>query len=120
MGIRITRLPEAILFAQQIHSVIPEKEEHLEIYRQKQPSRTYRVITDEELIAEWQRMKEMLGRAPSYRDVLDLKKSHKTEYYPLTYNRHFGGIEVNGVRVRDSFRLAKANIEMYIANRDEE
>jgi len=117
-GIRIKKGDDATRFAQQVHSVIHDKERKLEDYRQVQPQKLHRFISAEEVVREWQRLREVFGHTPTRSEIRRFHNTGDTEYGPDVYSKHFGKTEINGTQTRGSFRLAKANIETYIVNKD--
>lgn len=90
-GVWICNLKDIRHFSQQVHSVIPEKEERLEHYRTRFPKRGFRKHPDEQLIEEWERIKKELGKIPSGIDIRKLKKESKTDISYVSYANRFGG-----------------------------
>lgn len=91
-GVTITNLRDINLFAQHVHSVVPEKEACLEYYRNIDPSEAIpgRRYTREEMIEEWRWMINELGRNPVYLDICEFRNQGKTKISELTYAKRFG------------------------------
>lgn len=92
-GVTIINLRDINLFAQHVHSAIPEKEARLEYYRNIDPGEAIpgRRYTREEMIEEWGWMSNELGRNPGYLDIWEFRESGQTRISELTYAKRFGG-----------------------------
>ncbi|MBI2338193.1 hypothetical protein HYU95_03320 [Candidatus Daviesbacteria bacterium] len=103
--VSIFNLMDIRLFAQHVHSVVPEKEANLEYYRERFPKR-FR-ITEDSMIQEWKDMSEVLGHAPTMVDIDEFYKAGKITTSLTTFRRRFG----NG-----SFVKAREELERIIRN----
>lgn len=109
-GVTIYNFKDLQLFAQHIHSVVPEKEEDLDRYRtiDLKESVRGRIYVREKLIDEWKFIKGELNRAPKWEEIYKLRQDGKVRVSPATYAKRFG---------QGSFVKAREEIERII--RDE-
>lgn len=93
-GIRIQNLRDIRLFAQNVHSVIPKKEEALEYLRNKFPLPGHYAhqpkYTTEKLIEEWKKVCDTLNGIPTARKIKNLKRDGTTTVSEMTYAQRFG------------------------------
>lgn len=102
-GVRVQNLRDIRLFTQNVHSVIPEKEEALEYYRARFSLRGHYdhqlKYTNERLIEEWKKVCDTLDGNPTARKIKKLKKDGETEISEMTYADRFG--QGNFVKARE-------------------
>lgn len=91
VGVSIYNLRDMKLFAQHVHSEVPEKETALEYFRNRTRFSTKPdLYTREKLIQEWKDISNELGRTPTHYDIRKLKKAGKTEISAGTYSYRLG------------------------------
>lgn len=102
-GVRVQNLRDIRLFAQNIHSVVPEKEEALECLRYRVPLTGHYdhkpKYTTERLIEEWKKVSNALDGNPTAKKIRNLRKDGKTEISDMTYAARFG--QGNFVKARE-------------------
>ncbi len=93
-GVSVQNLEDLSHFASNITSLVPQKEELLNNYRQIDPSVIVslrnRSPLPRELIEEYQRLVTMLGHAPSGREIDELSKKGITKWSREPYKTRFG------------------------------
>lgn len=90
-GVAIHSSKDTNLFAWKIHPVIPAKNAALERFRSRIVKRGAQIIySDEELIREWSRIVELLGRIPNHNDIKRLKEQGETHFYGQNFSNRFG------------------------------
>lgn len=102
------------MLAGHIHSVVPEREALLEMYRvldtrRGNPSYERYSFSEENALQEYQKLLQMLGREPTRNDINRLRREQRTKYSSLFYSRNFG----NG-----SFKSARENIRKKLGSED--
>lgn len=92
-AVAISNMRDIWLFAQNVHSAVPEKESDLEQYRiiDLGESVTGRIYSTNEVIDEWKIIRQELQRMPKYNDVNYLRKEGKVTISPGVYAKRFGG-----------------------------
>lgn len=91
-GVYVGKIREIKTIAQSIHLAIPEKERMLTFYRNyadKQPR--VKEPCFEDILAEWERVKTIMGRNPTSPEVQQWKKEGKTLYSKNVYTARLGG-----------------------------
>lgn len=112
-GLGISSLKDIKLFSENIHSVIPEKEEHLHFYRELDPmTKKFRKFTREEKIREWAWMTAILGRTPTSAEITQLKKFGIAKCWPKAFVDTFG-MDDGG----ENFGNAKSTLENLVRSR---
>lgn len=95
IGVQITNWREAQHFALHIHSHIPKKEEMLEEFRKRVARRKGPapgpLYSREEMIAEWQKARHILGHYPNSNELNNLHKDDRIKFSFHVYSRWFGG-----------------------------
>lgn len=110
VGISIYSLDDIRLFANNIYSVIIDKEAQLDYYRQRFSFfGKQQVYTDEEGVEEFIRITQLLEHHPSSTDISHLKERGGTRFSVTFYATRFG---------QGSFVKARENLERIIAQRE--
>ncbi|MAG59398.1 hypothetical protein CMO96_01225 [Candidatus Woesebacteria bacterium] len=111
IGVRLQRLNDLRRFAENVHSVVPEKEERLEQCRRLVSRRGYHAIyTDQEIIDDWKFATELLGRSLTTTEYKRLDREGKVQCGLVTLCKRFGS---------GSFPKARENLNR-IATGEEE
>lgn len=103
VGLGLYNKRDVKLFAQNVYSRRPEKEDILNFFRQTESKRKERITVDNriEVIQEWVRLTRLLGHIPRSHEISNLRKDRKTKFSTSMYINRFG--KVDGKR---SFRAA--------------
>lgn len=102
-GVEVRNFEDIKTFAKNVHSVVAEKEHMLDFYlnKEKQKGGRPKYYTDEEIIAEWSKMREILGHPPTCTDIRELTKKGSARFSFATYAYRFGGSEGSFVTARN-------------------
>lgn len=88
------------------------------------PKRSYARGTNEELAAELQRIASELGKTPSHRDVIRLRKTRSTRFVHTVYYRRFGSwpeaLEAAGLKAPLPRRYTDKALIQYLHDRARE
>lgn len=87
--VAITSLEDVSLFARNVRSVIPEKEEVLAFYRNNDVDSQHKIYSREEVIREWLKAREILGHTPSWYSINQLRKLGLVQCSPEVFRRLF-------------------------------
>lgn len=109
-SIKITNIADMKIFANHIHSIVPEREELLKAYRQLDPEkeRDTKQVSDEEALKEYEYLVRVLGPNLTLSQIDRLRRDNRTKYSSGIYRR-FG----NGV-----FLIAQENLKRRLAERE--
>lgn len=90
-GVEVGTLDDVTYLAQHIHSVNPKREEILQELRELDIKSPARVNSLDEVVDEWIRLRNLLGRVPNSSDIPRLKKLGETPYSIKVYMNWSGG-----------------------------
>lgn len=108
-GVFIGKISDIKTIARHIHSDNPKKESMLAFYRtyiNRQPRVKNPSLDD--ILAEWKRIKDMIGRDLTSREVRRWKKEGRTLYSEIVYAARLGG----------SFPIARETLDKLLEHRD--
>lgn len=105
-GVAVYNQNDLRKLAENIHSVIPEKETILEQFRSFSLRKHQSPFSDAVVIEEWRWLREQLGHVPRSHEIDSWKKKGKTRFSAGVYINHFG----NSQRER-SFAKATAVLD---------
>lgn len=105
-GVGLHNLRDQKLFAQNISSKIPLKEQRLDHYRKKEIS----VNTRGDFIEEWKRLKKLLGHLPNSSEILELGRQGQTRFHYTSYSNRFG---------KGSYKKASEYLEKVISGEEQ-
>lgn len=105
-GVAIANIRDQRRFANNIHSVVPEKEQALEAIRSDTTRRPRNLapFNEIEMVAEWKRLYDLLGHPPNVTDISELYSEGKTPWSAGVYARVFGRTGTN--KGRRSYEVA--------------
>lgn len=105
-GVDVSKSLDVKHMARHIHSVNQNREKILQELRELDIKPPARVNSLEEVVREWTRLRNMLGRAPNSSDIPRLKKSGETPYSTKVYiGRSPKGTWVDAVRFFEELSL---------------
>lgn len=108
-SVAICNIKDLKIFANNVHSVIPTKEQQLECIRinNTRKSRATPQMDENEMIVEWRRLYELLGHPPNVTDINELRYEGNTKWSAGVYARVFGATRTNKGR---SYKQALVNL----------